>query len=186
MFEATSGCDRLLIAVLSACGIRFSRVNPRQAREFARAMGLLAKTDRVDARVLAQMGPRLDLEVTSPPSPVRVRREDFLQRRRQLVEMRRAEKVRRFDAGQPELKRHVDKMIRYLNREISQLEQQIAAIIAQDPELSGQARLLLPTPGIGPVVLATLLGELPELGRLCRRKIAALAGLAPHARESGA
>lgn len=66
MFEATSGCDRLLIAVLSACGIRFSRVNPRQAREFARAMGLLAKTDRVDARVLAQMGQRLDLEVTSP------------------------------------------------------------------------------------------------------------------------
>lgn len=185
VFEATSGCDAQLIAALSARGLRFARVNPRQAREFARALGVLAKTDRVDARVLAEMGQRLPLQVTAPPDPERVRLADFLRRRRQLVEMRKAEKVRRPSAGQAEILREIEAMIALLDRRIAHLDREIAALVEASPGLAAQARLLRAVPGIGPIVLATLLADLPELGTLCRRKIASLAGLAPHARESG-
>lgn len=185
VFEATSGCDRALVEALSARGIAYVRVNPRQARAFARATGVLAKTDRVDARLLAQMGRTLEPEATTPPSPDRVRLADLLRRRSQLVEMRKAEKVRRHDAGQPDLLADIEEMIALLTRRIETLDQQIADLIAQSPELSEQADLLSAVPGIGPTVLATLLGELPELGTRCRRRIASLAGLAPHARESG-
>ena len=185
IFEATSGCDAGLITALAAARIAFARVNPRQAREFARAIGVLAKTDRVDARVLAEMGRRLPLEATVPPDPARLRLADFLRRRKQLVEFRKAEKVRRHSAGQPDILREIDTMIALLSRRIDKLDRQIAELIAQNPALAARARLLAPVPGIGPTVLATLLGELPELGSLCRRRIASLAGLAPHARESG-
>ena len=185
VFEATSGCDGELIAALATRGHPFSRVNPRQAREFARATGTLAKTDRVDARVLAQMGAALDLPATIPLSPARSRLTDFLRRRRQLVDMRKAEKLHRHSAGQPEIAQAIEAMIDLLGQQIAQLDRQIADFIAQDRALSEQAQLLTAVPGIGPTVLATLLGELPELGTLCRRKIASLAGLAPHARESG-
>lgn len=185
VFEATSGCDGPLIEALSSRGIAFARVNPRQAREFARATGILAKTDRVDARVLAEMGRRLPLEASPAPHPDRVRLADFLRRRRQLVEARKAEKNRRHDAGQPEILRDIESMIALLDRRIEKLDRQIAAIIESTPALAAKAQLLAPVPGIGPTVLATLLGELPELGTLCRRRIASLAGLAPHARESG-
>lgn len=185
VFEATSGCDGELIAALAARGHPFSRVNPRQAREFARATGTLAKTDRVDARVLAQMGAALDLPATIPLSPARARLADFLRRRRQLVDMRKAEKLHRHSAGQPEIAQAIETMIDLLGQQIAALDRQIAAFIAEDQALAEQARLLTAVPGIGPTVLATLLGELPELGTLCRRKIASLAGLAPHARESG-
>jgi transposase len=185
VFEATSGCDGPLIAALSGRGIRFARVNPRQAREFARALGVLAKTDRVDARILAEMGRLLPLEATAPPDPDRVRLADFLRRRRQLVETRKAEKVRRHNAGQPAILREIETMIALLDKRIAVLNRQIAALIEQSPILADQARLLSAVPGIGPTVLATLLGELPELGTLCRRRIASLSGLAPHARESG-
>ena len=185
VFEATSGCDGMLITALAAHGIACARVNPRQAREFARALGVLAKTDKVDARILAEMGRRLPLTVTPPPDPVRVRLADFLRRRKQLVEMRKAEKMRRHNAGQPEIRRNIEAMIAFFDRRVARLDREIAALIQACPELAEQARLLSAVPGIGPTVLATLLGELPELGTLCRRKIASLAGLAPHARESG-
>lgn len=185
VFEATSGCDTLLIKALCDRGLRFARVNPRQAREFARATGVLAKTDRVDARILADMGRLLPLEVTAPPHPDRARLSDFLRRRRQLVEMRKAEKVRRHSAGQPAILREIETMIALLDRRIVIMDRKIAALIGDSPELTEHAELLRAVPGIGPTVLATLLGELPELGTLCRRRIASLAGLAPHARESG-
>ncbi len=167
VFEATSGCDGDLIAGLATRGHPFSRVNPRQAREFARATG-------VDVRVLAQMGAALDLPATIPLSPARSRLADFLRRRRQLVDIRKAEKLHRHSAGQPDIAQAIEALIMLLG-------QQIAGFIVQDQALSEQARLLNAVPGIGPTVLATLLGELPELGTLCRRKIASLAGLAPHA-----
>lgn len=185
VFEATSGCDGILMEALASRRIAHARVNPRQAREFARALGVLAKTDRVDARVLAQMGQRLPLTITEPQEPARKRLADFLRRRKQLVEARKAEKLRRHSAGQPELLRDIDSMITILDRRIEKLDKQIAEIIADSPALADQARLLTAVPGIGPTVLATLLGELPELGALDRRPIASLAGLAPHARESG-
>lgn len=185
VFEATSGCDGELIRMLAQRGQPYCRVNPRQAREFARATGVLAKTDRVDARVLARMGSVLDLTVTVPLSPVRTRLSDFLRRRRQLVEMRKAEKLHRHSAGQDEIRDDIEAMINLLTDQITQLDQRIARLIEDAPSLARQAKLLTEVPGIGPTVLATLLGELPELGTLCRRRIASLAGLAPHARESG-
>ena len=185
VFEATSGCDGPLIAVLAERGIRFARVNPRQAREFARALGVLAKTDRVDTRILAEMGRMLPLEDTAPPDPARTRLADFLRRRKQLVEMRKAEKVRRHNAGQPEILHEIETMIALLDRRVADMDREIATLIEKSPNLAEQAGLLRAVPGIGPTVLATLLGELPELGTLCRRRIASLAGLAPHARESG-
>jgi transposase len=185
VFEATSGCDGPLIEALAARGIAFARVNPRQAREFARATGILAKTDRVVARVLAELGSRLPLAATTPPEPDRVRLADFLRRRRQLVEIRKAEKVRRHNVGQRAILRDIESMIALLDRRIEKLDREIAVLIEKSPSLAERARLLAPVPGIGPTVFATLLGELPELGTLCRRRIASLAGLAPHARESG-
>lgn len=185
VFEATSGCDDILIAVLTERAHPFSRVNPRQAREFARATGVLAKTDRVDARVLAQMGAALDLPVTRPISPARATLADFLRRRRQLLDMRKAEKLRLHSAGHDDIAEQIDAMIALLSTQISVLDQRIKALIAADHALAEQAALMRAVPGIGPTVLAILLGELPELGTLCRRKIASLAGLAPHARESG-
>ena len=185
VFEATSGCDGPLIVALAEHGVAFSRTNPRQAREFARATGVLAKTDRVDARVLAQMGSVLDLPITRPSSPARSRLSDFLRRRRQLVDIRKAEKTRRHNAGQDEIAAQIEAMIDLLTRQIVELDRAIAHLIEDDATLSLQARLLRAVPGIGPMVLATLLGELPELGTLDRRRIASLAGLAPHARESG-
>jgi transposase len=185
VFEATSGCDGNIIAALAERGHPFSRVNPRQAREFARATGVLAKTDRVDARVLAQMGTALDLPVTIPVSAARARLSDYLRRRRQLVDMRKAEKLHRHSAGQEDIRTAIEAMIDLLASQIAGLDRQIAALIADDQTLRDQAQLLIAVPGIGPTVLATLLGALPELGTLCRRRIASLAGLAPHARESG-
>lgn len=185
VFEATSGCDGLLMEALDEHDIAYAHINPRQAREFARALGVLAKTDKVDARVLAQMGQRLPLTLTAPQEPDRKRLADFLRRRKQLVEARKAEKPRRHSAGQPELLRDIESMIAIYDRRINKLDKQIAAIISESPSLAAQARLLAAVPGVGPTVLATLLGELPELGTLDRRRLASLAGLAPHARESG-
>ncbi len=154
VFEATNGCDSILMYALAARHINYARVNPRQAREFARALDVLAKTDRVDARVLAQMGQRPPLTITTPPKPERQRLADFLRRRKQLVETRKAEKRRRNSAGQSELLRDIDNMIAILNRRIDKLDSQIAQIIADTPGLTEQAQLLKAVPGIGPTVLA--------------------------------
>ncbi|WP_245825096.1 IS110 family transposase [Sphingomonas azotifigens] len=102
VFEATGGCDGDLIAALAARGHSFSRVNPRRVRAFAKATGTLAKTDRVDARVLARMGAALDLPATVPLSFSRMRPADFLRRRRQLIDMRKAESLHPHSADQPE------------------------------------------------------------------------------------
>lgn len=150
VFEATSGCDGPLIAALCARGIRFARVKPRQAREFARALGVLAKTDRVDARILAEMGRMLPLEATAPPDHDRTRLADVLRRRKQLVETRKAEKVRRHNAGQPAILREIEAMIALLDQRIADLDHEIAALIAASPALAEQARLLSAVPGIGP------------------------------------
>ena len=132
VFEATSGCDGPLIAALAERDLAFSRTNPRQAREFARATGVLAKTDRVDARVLAQMGSVLDLPITRPSSPARNRLSDFLRRRRQLVDIRKAEKTPRHNAGQDEIATQIEAMIDLLTRQIADLDRAIARLIEED------------------------------------------------------
>lgn len=185
VFEATSGCDAALRAGLSAARERFARVNPRRAREFARASGVLAKTDRVDARVLAEMGRRLDLAPTTEPSAERQELAALLTRREQCLRMLLAERNRLAQAPAGLIRADIRSHIRLLEGRIEKFDRAVAALIAATPELAGAEARLRRVPGVGPVVAATLLADLPELGRRDRCAIAALAGLAPLAADSG-
>jgi transposase len=185
IFEASGGYDRPLAQALEARQVAYCRVNPAQARHFARALGVLGKTDRVDARLMAEMGQRLDLALTEPVSAARRVLKTLAARRRQLVEMRKEELTRRplvFDADS---RRSLDRHIRFLDTELAGLDARLAQTAAEDAEIAEACHHLRSAPGVGPVVALTLLAEMPELGRLDRREIAALAGLAPRARDSG-
>jgi transposase len=185
IFEASGGYDRLLREALEAFDVRFSRVNPRQARDFARAMGVIGKTDRVDARLLSEFGVRLRPARTLPLAAARRALQAQATRRRQLVEMRKQEATRLQQTADAEARADIRSLVAVLDRRIARLETRMTEIIAQDLELTEADRRLQTVPGIGPVVAATLIAELPELGQLDRRRIAALAGLAPIARDSG-
>ena len=185
IFEATSVYDRTLRRVLSRAGHPFARINPRQAREFARATGLLAKTDQVDARMLAWFGARLEPPETHEPSPERQQLADLLQRRNQLVEMRKQEKTRLKQVDHPRAQRDIASLIEILSRRVTAFERDIKTLIKANDDLDHLARTLQTAPGIGPFNITTLLAEMPELGTLDRRAIALLAGLAPVADDSG-
>ena len=185
VFEASGGYEHPLAEALGAADVTYARVNPRQAREFARATGRLAKTDRVDARVLAEMGRALALRPTPPADPGRARLAGLMGRRDDLGAMLRAEMARLRQARDASVRRDIGSMIALLRRRIGKLEAEIAAVIGADEALSDRSRLLRTMPGVGPLLAASLLARLPELGRLDRRAIASLAGLAPHACDSG-
>ena len=185
VFEASGGYEHPLAEALGAADVTYARVNPRQAREFARATGRLAKTDRVDARVLAEMGRALALRPTPPADPGRARLAGLMGRRDDLGAMLRAEMARLRQARDASVRRDIGSMITLLRRRIGKLEAEIAAVIGADEALSDRSRLLRTMPGVGPLLAASLLARLPELGRLDRRAIASLAGLAPHACDSG-
>ncbi|SMO98572.1 IS110 family transposase [Paracoccus laeviglucosivorans] len=165
--------------------LRFSRVNPRQARDFGRAMGVIGKTDRVDARMLAAFGQRLQPPQTPPGSPTRQALLAQITRRRQLVEMRKQEVTRVQQTTDHDAHSDIKSLISLLQRRIEKVEARIAEIIQSSPELAEANRQLQSVPGVGTIVAATLMAELPEIGTTDRRKIAALAGLAPIARDSG-
>ena len=182
--EATGGLERLVTTVLRTRGVAVSVVNPRQVRDFAKATGQLAKTDRIDARVLAHFGvalqPRETLTKATDADGLRA----LIDRRRQLVETRAAEKNRRHTA--PEAVRgSLDDHIAWLDHEIEQLDAAIDAAATACDALTEPLARLQAVPGVGRVVAVTLVSHLPELGTLNRKRIAALAGLAPFARESG-
>jgi transposase len=185
IFEASGGYDRLLCTTLEAASVRFSRVNPRQARDFARAIGVIGKTDRVDARMLSELGARLHPAPTEPLAAERRALNAQATRRRQLVEIRKQEATRLQQTADSEARADICSLITVLDRRIAKVEARMAALIAVDPELSAIDRRLQSVPGVGPIVAVTLIVELPELGQLDRRSIAALAGLAPIARDSG-
>lgn len=179
------GCDRPLANALHQAGVAFTRVNPRQAREFARATGQLAKTDRVDAELLARMGAALRLAPTPPVSPARQRLAELLSRRQDLVGMIVQERNRARQASDPWIRAAIATHLRGLRRQLAAIGQRIAQHVAAEPELSEPAQRLQAAPGIGAHTASVLLAHLPELGRLDRRRIAALAGLAPQANDSG-
>jgi transposase len=185
VFEASGGYERPLAAALTRAGVPYARVNPRQARDFARATGRLAKTDRVDAEVLARMGAALDLAPTPPEDAARARLADLLARRDDLVGMIGAERNRVATTRDPWIARGITRLLQVLGRHRDALEAEIAALLATSSPLGAETRRLRSAPGVGPVTSATLVACLPELGRLDRRRIAALAGLAPHACDSG-
>jgi transposase len=185
IFEATGGYDRALRDALERVEAKFSRVNPRQARDFARAMGVIGKTDRVDARMLAEFGARLRPKQTMPVAPQRRVLQTLVTRRRQLVEMRKQEATRLKQTHGNVARADIRSLVAILDRRIQKFEAQIATLITTNQDLADTARRLQTVPGVGLIVAATLLADLPELGRLDRRRIAALAGLAPVARDSG-
>ena len=185
VFEASGGYDRALALALEQAGVAYARVNPRHAREFARATGRLAKTDRVDARVLAQMGAALKLNPTTPTEPERQRLAELVGRRDDLVTMRVAEKNRLAQTQDAFLRRDINSAVLAITRRLLRIEAEIAGHLRAHDRLRRLAQRLQSAPGIGPAVASALVARLPELGRLDRRAIAALVGLAPHACDSG-
>ncbi|MDH4043418.1 MAG: IS110 family transposase [Gemmatimonadota bacterium] len=182
--EATGGFERAAVAAVAAAGIPVVVANPRQVRAFAKGTGQLAKTDRLDAGILALFAER----VRPTPRPLGDEASQLLDalltRRRQLLEMVVAEKNRLGFAPRP-LHRGIRQHIRWLERQLGDVTDELARVIEASPVWRAKDDLLRSVPGIGPVVSATLLGELPELGRLTHKQIATLVGVAPLARDSG-
>lgn len=185
VFEASGGYERSLIAALENAGARYIRINPRQAREFARATGRLAKTDKVDARVLGEMAAALDLKPTESASPERRRLADLVARREDIVAMIGQETNRLKQAADAFVRRDIKSLLTVLEGRKAKLGDEIAAHIDAHEELCALDRRIRTVPGVGGVIAPALIAGLPELGTLDRRRIAALAGLAPHACESG-
>jgi len=185
VFEASGGYERPLAEALARAGVAYARVNPRQAREFARASGRLAKTDRVDAEVLAAMGRALELAPTPVLDANRARLAALVARRDDLVAMIRSEKNRARQTAERWIAHEIARLLKVLARHLAAVEAEIEALLAADAELAEQSRRLRAVPGIGAVISAVLIARLPELGQLNRRQIASLAGLAPHPDDSG-
>lgn len=184
VLEATGGHETLVTAALAAAGVPVAVVNPRQVRDFARATGRLAKTDALDAQLLALFAERIQPPARPLPDATAQELASLLVRRRQLLAMRTAEKNRR-PTLTPRLRPALEEHLRWLERQIRDLDAALETTIRASPLWQAKATVLRSIPGIGAVVSATLLGELPELGTLDRGQIAALAGLAPHNCDSG-
>jgi transposase len=185
VFEATGVYDRELTKVLHQAGIRFARINPARARDFARAGGRLAKTDAIDARMLAAFARAMTPAADQPPEPVRDVLASLAKRRDQLVHMRAQEKNRRSEATDRAMIEDITDHLDFLNNAIRVIEAKIKALIKAEPEICEQARLMRSAPGIGPVACMQLIAQMPELGRIGPKQVAALAGLAPLNVDSG-
>jgi transposase len=183
--EATGGFETIVAAALAGAGFPVVVVNPVQIRAFARALGQRAKTDPIDAAVIAHFA-----EATKPaprPLPDEATRllADLVARRRQIIEMIGAERQREQRVTVPRLKKSISRLLKALEKELARLDQDIDDSIRGSPVWRAKEDLLCSVPGVGPVISRTLIAELPELGALDRKQIAALAGLAPFNRESG-
>lgn len=185
VFEATGAYDTCLRHALAAAGIACVRVNPQRARDFARATGRLAKTDAIDASMLAEMGRALSLCPDPEPDPTREKLNLLNKRRDQLVAMRQQEKVRRMEAVDATILASLDVHLAWLNQAIVDTEAMIRDLVRASSELAGAEELLRSAPGIGQVAAAVLIGLLPELGHRSSKQIAMLAGLAPLNQDSG-
>ncbi len=182
--EATGGFERAVVAALAVAAIPIVVANPRQVRDFARATGQLAKTDALDAGILALFAERVRPTPRPLPDAAAQLLDALLTRRRQLLEMLVAEKNRLGFAPRP-LHKSIRQHIRWLERQLVDVTRTLAEQIEASPIWRATDDLLQSVPGIGPIVSATLLGKLPELGTLTHKQIAALAGVAPLARDSG-
>lgn len=184
LLEATGGLELPVTGVLAAAGLPVAIVNPRQVRDFAKARGTLAKTDPVDAAVLAHFAAAVRPVPRPAPDAATQALAALVTRRRQLVEMLTAERNRLASAPR-DLRARLQAHIRWLQRELGALDGDLQQAIRTSPCWRVQDDLLQSAPGVGPVLSATLLASLPELGTLSRRAIAALVGVAPWSRESG-
>jgi transposase len=182
--EATGGYENAAVASLAAAGLPVVVVNPRQVRDFAKATGTLAKTDRVDAQILALFAERVRPVVRPIPSRQTRILDALLTRRRQLLEMITAER-NRFAMSVDPIRKDIQKHIRWLKCRVADVEKELDQTIESSPIWRIREDLLRSVPGVGPVLSRTLVADLPELGSLNRKQIAALVGVAPLSRDSG-
>lgn len=185
VFEATGRYDAVLRQALSAAGIAYARVNPARARDFARAAGFLAKTDTIDARMLAAFGQCLNPPRQTDEDTERTALAKAHKRRDQLVQARQKERTRRTECDDASLRADIEAHIAWLDDRIALWDAEIQRQIAQSKPLDQAAKRLRSIPGIGPVAATTLLALMPELGQRSQKTVAAIAGLAPFTVASG-
>ncbi|HEY6256444.1 MAG TPA: IS110 family transposase [Xanthobacteraceae bacterium] len=183
--EATGGFETVVAAALAAAGLPVVIVNPAQIRDFAKALGQRAKTDPIDAAVIAHFA-----EATKPeprPLPDQATRllADLVARRRQIIEMIVAERQREKRIAVPRLQKSITRLLKALEKELATVDTDIDDAVRSSPAWRAKEDLLASVPGVGPAIARTLIAELSELGQLGRKEIAALVGLAPFARQSG-
>jgi len=185
VLEATGGYQRGVVAALATAGLPVVVANPRQVRDFARGLGILAKTDAIDAMVLARFAEKIDPPVRNLPDAQAQALADLLARRRQLVELRTAEKNRLQQASAPRIKASIRAVLATLDAQIAALDDDLDGHIRRSPVWREKENLLLSVPGVGAQTARTLMACLPELGSISRQAIAALVGVAPINRDSG-
>ena len=185
LMEATGGWEVALAEALAAADLPVAIVNPRRVRDYARAMGILAKTDAVDARVIAEFAVAGHFRLWRAPDPVVRDLAELAARRRQLLEQRTAENNRLQLVGNRDVRSDINRAVAGLKRRIGRLDCRIAAMIAASPYLAARADLIGSVPGAGPQLAAVLLAYLPELGSIGNKQICALVGVAPLNRDSG-
>jgi len=184
VMEATGGYEGLAAVVLNRSALQVVVVNPRQVRQFAQASGRLAKTDKLDAAAIAHFGAALQPEVKPLADEQQRMLTDWIKRRGQLVKLRVGEQNRQ-QGKKGEIRENITMVIEFLTTQIEALDEKIKQLIQALPVWSARDDLLQSVKGVGPITAAVLLGELPELGQLNRREIAALVGLAPFNQDSG-
>lgn len=185
VLEASGGYERALVAELAAADLPVAVVNPRQVRDFARATGRLAKTDAIDAQVLAEFGRAVSPEQRPLPSEMQRNLQQQLARRRQIVGMLTAEKNRLQQTTDKLVRRTIKAVKKTLEKQLSELDDELQKTIERTPVWREKENLLRSVPGVGPTTALGLLVELPELGTCSRQQIAALVGVAPINRDSG-
>ena len=183
--EATGGFETVVAASLGTAGLPVIVVNPAQVRAFAHALGKRAKTDPIDAAVIAHFAEATNPEVRALPDEATRLLSDLLTRRRQIVQMIVAERQRARVLTAPRLQKSVARLLKALQRELETLDKEIDDSVRNTPAWREKEDLLRSVPGVGPTIARTLLAEMPELGTLDRREVASLAGLAPFTRQSG-
>jgi len=179
VMEATGGYERVLAGLLATAGIPLAIVNPRQVRDYAKSINQLAKTDAIDARVIAMFAQAAHVEAKELAGATTQAMRDLMERRRQLVAMRVAEKNRAAQAIHPRVEKDIADMLAFLDNKLARLDDDLDDQIKGSPLWREAEDLLASVPGVGKVTVRTLLADMPELGRLNRQEIAALAGLAP-------
>ena len=184
VMEASGGYEVPLVAALSAASVPVAVVNPRHVRDFARSQGILAKTDRLDAAVIAHFGEVSGVTAQPLVSEEARALEGLVARRRQIIGMRTAEQLRRGTAV-PAVRESIEEVIAFLNQQLKEVDEELGRRLRESPVWREREKLLKSVPGIGPVATVSLLTGLPELGSLDRRAVAALVGVAPLSRDSG-
>lgn len=184
--EATGGYETIVAAALSSHGVAVVIVNPAQVRASAQALGQRAKTDPIDAGVIARFAEATRPQIRPLPDGAARLLGDLMGRRRQIVEMIASERQRLHRIEPARVRKSIERLLKALERELDSIDLDIDGIVRSSPIWRAKEDLLASVPGIGRIIARTLLAELPELGRLDRKQIAALAGLAPFTRQSGA